>query len=88
MSRAGRTRRHLSPDRSMRRVSAMKLTVNGQEREFEADASVRDLVKALGLGMAVVAVEVNRRLIPRAEHESTRLNEGDDVEIVTLVGGG
>jgi sulfur carrier protein len=35
-----------------------------------------------------VAVEVNRRLVRRAEHASTRLAEGDRVEVVTLVGGG
>jgi thiazole synthase len=42
----------------------------------------------LGKNPLQVAVEVNRRVIPRQEHESCRLQEGDVVEIVTLVGGG
>jgi thiamine biosynthesis protein ThiS len=35
-----------------------------------------------------VAVEVNRELVPRRNFEATQLQEGDHVEIVTLVGGG
>ncbi len=66
----------------------MKLTVNGDERDLPADTSVRSLIESLGLGKAVVAVEVNRKLIPRQDHESTVLKDNDQVEVVTLVGGG
>ena len=66
----------------------MKLTVNGQSREVPDDQTVRQLVQTLGLGRGAVAVEVNRKLVPRKEHEQTRLAEGDQIEIVTLVGGG
>ena len=34
------------------------------------------------------AVEVNRTLVPRSRHESHQLQDGDRVEVVTLVGGG
>ncbi|MCC7145798.1 MAG: sulfur carrier protein ThiS [Phycisphaeraceae bacterium] len=66
----------------------MKLTVNGHEQELPDHATVRDLVEHLGLGKAVVAVEVNLQVIPRREHTTTKLNPGDRVEVVTLVGGG
>ena len=67
----------------------MKLTVNGEERELPgSEPSVADLVERLGLGGQAVAVELNRRLVPRREHPATPLSEGDDVEVVTLVGGG
>jgi len=35
-----------------------------------------------------VAVEVNQELAPRVGHENHVLHDGDQVEIVTLVGGG
>ena len=35
-----------------------------------------------------VAVEVNEEVVPREQHATTELREGDRVEIVTLVGGG
>jgi len=35
-----------------------------------------------------LAVELNRRVVPRAEHPTTVLVDGDRIEVVTLVGGG
>lgn len=66
----------------------MKVTVNGEEREIEPGTTVRELVERLGLGSAACAVEVNRSLVPRCEHETAVIKEGDTVELVTLVGGG
>ncbi|MEW6073076.1 MAG: sulfur carrier protein ThiS [Planctomycetota bacterium] len=66
----------------------MKIRVNGEEREVAAGTTVAELVAALGLRPAQVAVEVNRVLVPRARHAQAILREGDVVELVTLVGGG
>ena len=66
----------------------MRLTVNGQERRCDDPRNVRELVVELGLGDAAVAVELNRRVVPRRQHEATALQDGDVLEIVTLVGGG
>lgn len=66
----------------------MKITVNGNLREIEEDATVASLIAALGLDPRQLAVERNLELVPRADHASTPLREGDRVEVVTLVGGG
>lgn len=66
----------------------MLLTINGSPRDVPDDLTVRDLVVHLGLGDGPVAVEVNREIIPRAEHATRRVNGGDSVEIVHFVGGG
>ena len=67
----------------------MKLILNGDCQELPRETTnVRGLVDHLGLGKFAVAVEVNRQVIPRRHHESTLLNEGDEVEIVSLIGGG
>ncbi len=65
----------------------MKLTLNGQPRETHA-GTVGELVKELGLAGQAVAVELNRDVVPRKQHDSTPLKEGDVLEVVTLVGGG
>ena len=62
--------------------------VNGDGREISRGATVSSLVADLGLRPELVAVEVNRDLVPRARHAEHELGEGDRVEIVTLVGGG
>lgn len=82
-----------SPESDARAASAevpesISVLVNGSQRRVARGASVRDLVVALDLRPALVAVEVNRALVPRARHAEQALAEGDRVEIVTLVGGG
>ena len=66
----------------------MKLLVNGDAIEVDDGITVAALVKKLGLDTGPVAVERNRDVVPRAEHATTRLAEGDQVEIVHFVGGG
>jgi len=66
----------------------MTVLVNGQSVTVESPSTVRQMVERLGLGKAACAVEVNREVVPRRQHESRQLNDGDQVEIVTLVGGG
>ena len=66
----------------------VQIIVNGALREVAATITVADLLKSLDLRPQQVAVEVNRKLVPRTRHESHVLKAGDCVEIVTLVGGG
>ena len=65
----------------------MELTLNGQSRQV-AGRTVADLVHELGLTGQALAVEVNRQVVPRRDHDKTPLHTGDNVEVVTLVGGG
>ena len=66
----------------------MNISVNGETRVVSEAITVRALLNELGLGDTLVAVERNREIVPRAQHESAVLSEGDDVEIVHFVGGG
>lgn len=66
----------------------MQVTINGSPRDVPDDLTVRDLVVHLGLGGGPVAVEVNREIVPRAEHASRKVQGGDTIEIVHFVGGG
>ena len=66
----------------------MNVRVNGEERELPEGATVADLLETLGLRPEIVAVEVERVLVSRAEHATRQLANGERVEVVTLVGGG
>jgi thiamine biosynthesis protein ThiS len=66
----------------------MQVVVNGEAKTVDEGLTIADLIASLDLAPERVAVEVNQRLVRRAEHRQTRLNPGDRVEIVTLVGGG
>lgn len=66
----------------------LNITVNGETREVPAGSTVADLVVALGLVPAQVAVERNKVIVRRADHATTPLADGDRLEVVTLFGGG
>jgi sulfur carrier protein len=66
----------------------MLLTINGERREFPEGLTVGGLLQHLGLGPGPVAVERNPEVVPRAEHPTTPLVDGDVLEIVHFVGGG
>ena len=65
----------------------MNVTVNGQVHQLPDQLDVAGLIALHKLTPDKVAVELNRRLL-RGEKYSTPLKEGDEVEIVTFVGGG
>ncbi len=66
----------------------LNITVNGETRAVPAGSTVADLVVALGLVPAQVAVERNKVIVRRADHATTPLADGDRLEVVTLFGGG
>lgn len=66
----------------------MRVTVNGSGHEVAEGTTVRGLIELLKLDGGPVAVERNGDVVPRAQHATTALAEGDVVEIVHFVGGG
>lgn len=64
------------------------ISVNGQSREVARGTTVAALVAELKLPSKFLAVERNRDVVPRARHAETVLADGDQLEVVTLVGGG
>lgn len=66
-----------------------QITLNGRSEQFADDVrTVHQLLAVKGVNPARVAVELNRRILPRNQFESTSLSAGDVVEVVTFVGGG
>jgi sulfur carrier protein len=66
---------------------AMKIKVNGEEREVADGANILALLAEAKLKPQTVAVEVNKRLVRTGKYDQP-LKAGDEVEIVTFVGGG
>ena len=64
------------------------ITVNGAPRRVRAHIHLAELLEELGLPARGVAVERNRKLVRAQDLAGTELFEGDELELVTLVGGG
>jgi sulfur carrier protein len=72
----------------MTQGTRIQIQVNSEARSIASGTSIDAFVAELGLRPEVVAIEVNERLVRREERGRTILNDGDRIEVVTLVGGG
>lgn len=66
----------------------MRVTANGSPLDLGEQATVADLLDALGLAGRWVLVERNGEPVRRADLAVTRLGEGDRLEVVRAVAGG
>ena len=66
----------------------ISVTINGEQRQFNAPLNCAELLKELELAGKRVAVERNGEIVPRSRHAAERLADGDRLEIVVAVGGG
>ncbi|HEY0008314.1 MAG TPA: sulfur carrier protein ThiS [Tepidisphaeraceae bacterium] len=65
----------------------MNVIVNGQPIEVDFGSTVNHLLASRKLSPDKVAVELNRRLLVTTKYD-TAIQDGDEIEIVTFVGGG
>lgn len=68
--------------------TGLALTVNGEPLAVAPGSSVTDLLARIGLAERKVAVERNLEIVPRSQYTTTRLADGDAIEIVHFIGGG
>ncbi|MDN5293770.1 MAG: sulfur carrier protein [Eubacteriales bacterium] len=66
----------------------MEVTVNGQVHELPENITVAGLLDYFNIRGILVAVEVNKKIVPRDRFNETVLQPGDRVEIIHFVGGG
>jgi thiamine biosynthesis protein ThiS len=66
----------------------LSIILNGEPRRIAGGASVADLVREIGLDPKKVAVERNLEIVPRSTLADVTLAEGDQLEILHIVGGG
>ena len=67
---------------------SMKLTINGEAKEYREQLTVLQLLQLLTLSPEQVVVELNRDILLPEVHSTTGLKSGDTIELVQFVGGG
>ncbi len=66
----------------------ISITVNGEPVDIESEMSVEQLLDTVDVPPNYLAVEVNANVVAREQYSQTIVHDGDQVEVVTLVGGG
>ncbi|MFO7913276.1 MAG: sulfur carrier protein ThiS [Desulfotignum sp.] len=65
----------------------MKIRLNGKTIECRS-ARLMELVLEMGLVPSSVVAEVNLAVVAQEKWESTRIKNGDEIELLSFVGGG
>lgn len=68
--------------------SLISLQINGESRQCSPNTSLPRLLEQIGMNPRLVAVEYNGEILHRQFWDTTQIQEGDRLEIVTIVGGG
>ena len=69
----------------------MKIKVNGEEKKIELDQDsvlLSTALNSMGYKPNTIVVELNSLIINSLKWEKVKLKEGDNLEIVSIVGGG
>jgi sulfur carrier protein len=69
-------------------AGVIQLQVNGQAQTCTPQTSLPAFLEQMNLNPRMVAVEYNGEILHRQYWDTTELQSGDRLEIVTIVGGG
>jgi sulfur carrier protein len=66
----------------------MKIIINGQEKEFTENITLKNVIEQLQIEDKVMASAVNMNIIKKENWENYILQEDDKLELLEFVGGG
>lgn len=66
----------------------IEVTVNGEVVQLSSPMTVEQLLDTVDVPPNYLAVELNANVVPREEYGDHVVGQGDEIEVVTLVGGG
>tara|TARA_B100000131_G_C17667438_1_gene430912 strand:- start:287 stop:496 length:210 start_codon:yes stop_codon:yes gene_type:complete len=69
----------------------MKIKVNGEEKKIDLEqenALLSIVLNSMGYKPNTIVVELNNLIVNSIKWEQVRLKDGDNLEIVSIVGGG
>ena len=66
----------------------MNVKINGKQELLEGADNLFNLVEKKGLNAERIVIEHNYKVVPKENWFSVALNENDNIEIVSFVGGG
>lgn len=66
----------------------MQISINGEQKSINPGTTLAAFVKTLSGDPRGIAIERNLEIVPKSEHASVVLEDGDRLEVVQFVGGG
>lgn len=69
-------------------TDTIDITINGKTYNCSVGCKLPNLLATIGFNPRLVAIEYNGEILHKQYWPETQLNNGDRLEVVTIVGGG
>ena len=66
----------------------MQVTLNGQNKDLSENTSLTALIDQVSKDNKRIIAEINGTIVKKEQWDQTQLSNGDEIELVTFVGGG
>jgi len=69
----------------------MNITINGKRKFLEDELNpptLLEVIKSLGYNSSLIVIEYNGAILPPSKWKEQRIQDKDNLEVVTIVGGG
>lgn len=66
----------------------VKITINGKSADVSADITISQLIEEKNLNPRRCVAEINGKAMPFAQFKDVKINDGDILEIMSVVAGG
>tara|TARA_B100000886_G_C20369492_1_gene468866 strand:+ start:99 stop:299 length:201 start_codon:yes stop_codon:yes gene_type:complete len=66
----------------------MNILLNNRPEKLFDGLTIRKLLEQKNIKNKYFAVEINKKIIPKSEHDAHVIKDGDKIEIITAIGGG
>ena len=66
----------------------MNIILNNENDEIQDGTTVEQLLDIRNITSKYIAVEINRKIVPKSDYKGYILTDGDRIEIITAIGGG
>ena len=66
----------------------MNILLNNKPETIFDGSTVKKLLEQKNIQNKFFAVEINQKIIPKSDHGTYLIKDGDKIEIITAIGGG
>ncbi len=66
----------------------MNILLNNMPETLLDGLTIKKLLEQKNIQNKYFAVEINRKIIPKSDHDSYVIKDGDKIEVITAIGGG
>ena len=66
----------------------IQIYINGKKKIINVNYNLINILEDFSLQNKLIAIELNKEVVPKSKYKTKRINQNDRIEILELIGGG